>query len=498
MQHICHGADRMELNRYEHFRNQKETEQGVLYLYSDKKGVLLFCSEKPQKASYILMKALKETDEAFSSLWIPFDEKSFRADEISEYVGQVWNHFSQFQNEILESLLAQKNVKEIMDQMRPLLTTPFVLVGNDMLLLYDHPDLAKLMRAEIGDDYPEQIVENLLMTKEFHEAAKKREPFYYSIEDLGLWLYCINIVVDGYYYARLVVYAEKGSQRLSAGAEQLSEYLSRVIGQMIRQGTLQTAKSQDDTFHTLLQRLLEGYEPEAAELNRAMKEYQWEEGQTCQVFCLKPYMAEGWETRVENTMPTMIRKLEQTWRHSCAVFSGQKILWILNRTLTENAEDSYKLSQQLMVLLRENVFRAGASSNFTDLKLLSSAMKEAEAALETGTKKEPSYWFYRFDDYRLSFMLDRIRGKEIAPMLLVHPAIPILMQHDQTHENELAKTLEVLIEKQGNVTQAAEALFIHRTTLFRRLNQIKELTGIDLDDGDLMLELQLSFRILEG
>ena len=118
--------------------------------------------------------------------------------------------------------------------------------------------------------------------------------------------------------------------------------------------------------------------------------------------------------------------------------------------------------------------------------------------METGTKKEPSYWFYRFDDYRLSFMLDRIRGKEIAPMLLVHPAIPILMQHDQTHENELARTLEVLIEKQGNVTQAAEALFIHRTTLFRRLNQIKELTGIDLDDGDLMLELQLSYRILEN
>ena len=33
------------------------------------------------------------------------------------------------------------------------------------------------------------------------------------------------------------------------------------------------------------------------------------------------------------------------------------------------------------------------------------------------------------------------------------------------------------VEKRQNVTQAAEALFIHRTTLFRRLNQVKELTG---------------------
>ena len=136
----------------------------------------------------------------------------------------------------------------------------------------------------------------------------------------------------------------------------------------------------------------------------------------------------------------MVRKLEQGWRHSCAVFSGKKILWVINWTLSTETKTAYEFSQELMVLLRE---------------------------------------------------------KEIDPMLLVHPAIPILEEHDKTHENELSKTLETLIEKRGNITQAAEALFIHRTTLFRRMNQIKELTGLDLDDSDLMLELQLSYRILD-
>ena len=60
MQHICHGSDRMVLSRSEHFRSQPETEKGVLYIYSDKKGVLLFCSEKKQKTGTILMTALKE------------------------------------------------------------------------------------------------------------------------------------------------------------------------------------------------------------------------------------------------------------------------------------------------------------------------------------------------------------------------------------------------------------------------------------------------------
>ena len=31
---------------------------------------------------------------------------------------------------------------------------------------------------------------------------------------------------------------------------------------------------------------------------------------------------------------------------------------------------------------------------------------------------------------------------------------------------------------------------------FRRLNQVKEITGLDLEDPDVMLELQLSYRII--
>lgn len=503
MQHICHGADRMPLKRSEHFRNQKETEAGVLYIYADKKGVLLFCAEKKYKPNYILMKALKETEGDFSSLWIPYDnldEQAERnahlADEVSEYVGQIWNYFTQVQNEILEAILSQQKVDEVMEIIRGLLRTPFTIVDRDMLLLYENPDLVEVLKKKIGEDYPEEITEELLVAKEFHEVAKRKEPFYYYMEVLGQSQYCINIEVDGYYYARLVVYPGEGNQVLPSGAEQIAEYVAGVVVQMIRSGSLQTQRSQDDSLHLICHKLLDGHLIDAKEIYDAVSAYQWDPEHQYQVFSLEPYGASGWETQIENTMPVMIRKLEQTWRHSCAVFSGKKILWVINWTLSTETKTAYEFSQELMVLLRENVFRAGASSRFQNAALMPSAMKEAEAALEVGTRKDPNSWYFRFDDYRLSFMLSAISEKEIDPILLVHPAIPILEEHDKTHENELSKTLETLIEKRGNVTQAAEALFIHRTTLFRRMNQIKELTGLDLDDSDLMLELQLSYRIL--
>lgn len=504
MQHICHGADRVILHRSEHFRSQPETESGVLYIYADKKGVLLFCTEKRVKTSQLLQKVLKETEGPFSSLWIPYEnigidgqKSEHLADEVSEYIAQIWNYFTQVQNEILELILTQAPIEAIMKKVRGLLRKPFVIVDREMLLLYEHPDIPALMEAAMGPDYMEEIVEELLMAKEFHEVARKREPFYYQMQSFAQGSYCVNIIVDGYYYARLVVYVDPGEEKLPSGAEQITEYLGTVVTQIIRSGVLQLRRSQNDRLHRLCLNLLEGGLPKGAEIREAVTAYHWDTTDACQVIFFEPHQATGWDTQIENTMPTMIRKLEQTRHHSCAVFSGTTILWVVNHTLSEEQKGAGGFSQELMLLLRENVFKAGESSIYKEASLLPSALEEAKQALSVGTAKDPSYWYYRFDDYRMPFMLGAIREKEIDPILLVHPAIPALLEHDRQHESELSETLRMFLEKRQNVTQAAEALFIHRTTLFRRLNQVKELTGLDFDNDDVMFELQLSYRILE-
>lgn len=503
-QHICHGADRMELSHLEHLDKQGEVKSGVLYIYADKNGVLLFCAKKKYKTSDVLANALKESKEAFSSIWIARKDTSKKTTSnerfMSEVTGQIekaWNFFSQFQNEVLEGVVAQEKLETILDKAKTIFKTSYLLVDRNMELIYQPPDYQAMLQADIGDDYEEQIIDDLLIAKEFHEVATKKEPFYYFIKYLGYYAYCNNIIVDDIYYARFVVYTDNDKQTISSGEEQVAEYLAEILKKMIRMGSFSVSGNNDDQLHMLLQHIINGNEPGIVEISHAIEEHHWEESHLYQVICLEHFKTAGWETQIENTMPSMIKKLEQTGVQSCAVFSENKILWLINWTLSKSVHTPYEQGQQLMVLLRENVLRAGASSSFNNIRLIFSAAKEAQAALETGTKKNPSYWIYRFDDYRLSYMLDRICQKDIDPMLLINPAIPILMEYDKTHDNELSKTLETLVEKRGNVTQAAGTLYIHRTTLFRRLNQIKELTGLDLDNNDLMLELQLSYRILQ-
>jgi purine catabolism regulator len=60
---------------------------------------------------------------------------------------------------------------------------------------------------------------------------------------------------------------------------------------------------------------------------------------------------------------------------------------------------------------------------------------------------------------------------------------------------ELIHTLEAYFEHNGNLSQTAEALYVHRNTLIYRMERIAEITGLDLDRPDTRLAVQLALYI---
>ncbi|MEU6931428.1 helix-turn-helix domain-containing protein [Streptomyces sp. NPDC046374] len=63
--------------------------------------------------------------------------------------------------------------------------------------------------------------------------------------------------------------------------------------------------------------------------------------------------------------------------------------------------------------------------------------------------------------------------------------------------DRLRDTLRSFLEHAGSIPRTAETLGIHRTSLYYRLRQIQEITGLDLDDGAHRLALHLGLRIEE-
>ncbi len=88
---------------------------------------------------------------------------------------------------------------------------------------------------------------------------------------------------------------------------------------------------------------------------------------------------------------------------------------------------------------------------------------------------------------------------EDAPRDRMRAAVDELIAYDNKRRTALLDTLERYLAERRSVVESARALFIHPNTLRQRLGRIEELTGLRLDEDDLLsLELAIKLARLHG
>src|SRR2546422_704171 len=111
------------------------------------------------------------------------------------------------------------------------------------------------------------------------------------------------------------------------------------------------------------------------------------------------------------------------------------------------------------------------------------AFAEAQRALDLMVrfgKREQVINYERLGVYRLLAQvedragLDAFAGRMLAP----------LVDYDRARGTPLLKTLEVYLQRHGNLRQSSRDLHIHLNTLHYRLRRISEVTGVDLKGAD--------------
>lgn len=147
-------------------------------------------------------------------------------------------------------------------------------------------------------------------------------------------------------------------------------------------------------------------------------------------------------------------------------------------------------------LLREGLMKMGSSSELPDFMLLPQGFFQAKTVLDLGRNSQSMNWYYRFDDYIPEYLLKK--GSEfLTPELMCSSKLLTLRKYDETSHTDLYHTLKVFLELERNALQTAKALFIHRSTLFYRLERIQKIADVNLDDPRERLVLRISFFILD-
>ena len=154
-----------------------------------------------------------------------------------------------------------------------------------------------------------------------------------------------------------------------------------------------------------------------------------------------------------------------------AVLHQEKIVGILR------TREQTPYSQPLLKSFGDTVSRmgyyAGLSNPFTQLTQLQDYLRQAVYALEQIHATTERLILFR--DYALSCMLE----------------------HDRRKSSEYFQTLDLFLQNETSITRTAEALFIHRSSLLKRLDKIYRILGSTLTQPDERLYLRVCIQLLK-
>ena len=149
--------------------------------------------------------------------------------------------------------------------------------------------------------------------------------------------------------------------------------------------------------------------------------------------------------------------------------------------------------QSALKTLGFGAFAAGYSRPHHSIAALSQAAREAREALRIGRQVYGGGLLVAFGDLGLYRVLHALRD---FPELrtFYEQTLGRVVEYDRRTGQNWIETLEEYFACHGNLSQAAQRLQLHRNALIYRIRRIEEVGGVDLEDPECRLSLQVALK----
>ncbi|MDO4193211.1 MAG: helix-turn-helix domain-containing protein [Erysipelotrichaceae bacterium] len=183
-------------------------------------------------------------------------------------------------------------------------------------------------------------------------------------------------------------------------------------------------------------------------------------------------------------------KLTGVFPSSHLVQVPEGILLVLN-------EDSFRPERykHLQDVVQQFDLFMNISEPFRNLILLRHYYESCRAIRDVARKQKREGRITELKDVYYDVLSGLLKKEE--KMVLCQTEYRNLLDYDTEHKTDYVVTLETYIEHGCSVTDTANTLFIHRNTMAKRLDRIKEICGLDPADGTALIRFYLSSRMMK-
>lgn len=408
----------------------------------------------------------------------------------------IFQMYDEWEEALAALACGSQDIGEMFRVSEKILENPCILVDvNFSYMAYSAnfftAESLSILDREDPSSVPLNYVNEFRLDQEFKKLTRKKGVFLYDAHDKLREMLCHNLTYRGRYFARLIMPAFH--HPLTEADEHHFAILARFIQKIFdaRAESL-TFSHRAENVHQLLKTLaIENKPVSGLDIDRILSGSAWRQNSRCLVIYLKLLVSPG----ITANTAYLCGKIEKMWKGSCTFPYEEGILWILNLDIYRDSHD-YPFYDTFACFLRESLCQAGVSNDYNCLDRTALFVQQAKIALEIGGRKNPTHWYHYFKDCALDYMLSQCTW-QFPAQELVHPALLLLSRHDAKNHTEYCRTLKSYLENRFSVTDAADALFIHRTTLLHRLKKIQGLCSLDLDDARTIRHLMISFALFD-
>ncbi|TCN27409.1 PucR family transcriptional regulator [Mesobacillus foraminis] len=160
---------------------------------------------------------------------------------------------------------------------------------------------------------------------------------------------------------------------------------------------------------------------------------------------------------------------------------------------------AYRLSEELDEFILEQYpgikHSIGIGNHHIGIDQITRSFSEASKAIHIGNCVETGKRMFSFKEMEAISLL-QYSPPEVLEDYVFRCLSPLLV-HDQTHNTELVRTLDVFLHSLLRPAETARALGIHRNTVHFRLNCIKDILENDLIESAYLFRLQLALYAMK-
>lgn len=168
--------------------------------------------------------------------------------------------------------------------------------------------------------------------------------------------------------------------------------------------------------------------------------------------------------------------------------------------LTGTAKEEYDSRMDLGIndYLIENNLYAGLSYGFFDITRISNAYTQAIAAIKTIYRILKDVHYYAFADSVISFLVMGCNDNgDLSIKSLCHPTVQLIEKYDKEYGTDYLKFLAIYIYSGCSVKKTAETMFIHKNTVYQKIEKLKEIFNLNLDDMYIYIKLYVSMVVVD-